>query len=258
MLAALQLAIVVLFLALLVGMIKPAWVIRWGNKQSRLRVLLYYGVPFLVVLTLAGNILADKVANDFEAANRKWAQGDTVAAGELYQRLAESPSLPKSQRVIAIARAVEALTQKGNEPAAIRLLELAFENGMNPEPTSTKGRRLKAKVFARLKAEKARALAQQEAERRRKEEEQLKRDAYVMAEHFVEQKLKAPKTADFPPLSRVKIYRIKGKPNMFGVRGYVDAKNSFGAEVRTQYLCELEYLGGKDKRWRLVNLVFVR
>lgn len=75
-------------------------------------------------------------------------------------------------------------------------------------------------------------------------------DASGMCRHFVEQSLKAPKTADFPGYSADSVTH---SGNIFTVRSYVDAENSFGAMIRTKYICEVTYIG--NDKWQLTDLV---
>ena len=53
---------------------------------------------------------------------------------------------------------------------------------------------------------------------------------------LVERKLKAPSTAEFPADER-----LTGTPPPWIISGSVDAENSFGAMIRTQWVCEIRY-----------------
>ena len=87
-----------------------------------------------------------------------------------------------------------------------------------------------------------------------KEKRLLLREAYDMAQVFVKRRLKSPATADFPGYRKVTVYPIKGAVDRYGIRGYADSQNGFGANIRTQYVCELQYMGGGN--WRVTNLLF--
>ena len=82
-------------------------------------------------------------------------------------------------------------------------------------------------------------------------------DAWVMAQHFVEQQLKAPGTADYGGVwdgdyqSSDDVVTELGD-DKFRVSAWVDAENSFGAKIRTYFVCELEYVG--DDNWRCTKL----
>jgi Bacterial SH3 domain len=65
--------------------------------------------------------------------------------------------------------------------------------------------------------------------------------AIVMCQRVVKDSLKAPRTAKFPWFNAE--YGLT-KDGTFVVRDYVDAENSFGAMIRTNYYCEFAY----DKR----------
>jgi len=77
-------------------------------------------------------------------------------------------------------------------------------------------------------------------------------DAYVMSQVFVEQKLKAPSTAEFPTSRNASITKIN---DVFTVSCYVDAQNSFGAQIRTNYTAKL-YYNFSTKKWHLESLEF--
>lgn len=77
-------------------------------------------------------------------------------------------------------------------------------------------------------------------------------DAYVMAQIFVEKKLKSPATADFPTSYDANIKRLGG--NRFQVVSWVDSQNAFGAVLRTKFICELHTEDGQN--WTCDTLVF--
>lgn len=64
--------------------------------------------------------------------------------------------------------------------------------------------------------------------------------AYVWCKALVKERLMQPSTADFPWLadSTQKIDATR-----YLVRSHVEAKNALGATVRTNWLCEAQYLG---------------
>lgn len=76
-----------------------------------------------------------------------------------------------------------------------------------------------------------------------------KDDAKWACRQFVERSLKAPSTADFPFVNEFTAVGKERGPYI--VRGYVDAQNSFGAMLRTNFACELHTDG---KEWFLDNL----
>lgn len=73
--------------------------------------------------------------------------------------------------------------------------------------------------------------------------------AKVMCENFIKDQLKAPATADF---SSIFSTTITGSGNDYTVAGTVDAENSFGAKLHSNYTCEVHDNGGD--RWSLVSL----
>lgn len=178
------------FIAIIAGLIRPKTVIPWMKKQTRLRVLLFYGLVFIAVS-------ASATAARFSAMTP-----------EEYRQYQEQEAKDKAEE-------------------------------------SAKDKIAAAKKSAMKKAE--------EAERQGR---LLKREAYDMAQVFVKRRLKTPATADFPSYINVKVYNINNQKYYYGVRGYVDAQNQFGATVRHQYVCEMKYKGNGE--WRVTNLVFTQ
>ena len=85
--------------------------------------------------------------------------------------------------------------------------------------------------------------------------------AYFYSEEFVKRGLKSPSTAKFPDY-------VMGVPDMsviqvlnhhddtYTVIADVDAQNSFGAMIRSQYVCKLHY-SPKTGNWTLISLKFI-
>ena len=76
-------------------------------------------------------------------------------------------------------------------------------------------------------------------------------DAYVMSQLFVEDALKAPSTAKFPVYSEDMV--VDGGDGSFIVSAYVDAQNGFGAMMRSNYVCIMQYDKATDE-WALKGL----
>lgn len=74
--------------------------------------------------------------------------------------------------------------------------------------------------------------------------------AYVMSHVFVERNLKAPSTAKFPWFRDIVVKDLGG--GRFSVSAYVDAQNSFGAQIRTNYTCVLK--GVDEINWTLESI----
>ncbi len=74
--------------------------------------------------------------------------------------------------------------------------------------------------------------------------------AYAMCQDFVKQRLKAPSTADFPWSYDDKVAELGG--GRWQVRGYVDAQNGFGAQIRSNFVCTVVD-GGES--WTLEKMV---
>jgi len=50
----------VVFLTFILGLIKPALVLRWNTEKTRKKVFIYFGIPFLVLTTVVGSIDKEK------------------------------------------------------------------------------------------------------------------------------------------------------------------------------------------------------
>jgi len=75
-------------------------------------------------------------------------------------------------------------------------------------------------------------------------------DAQVMCEDFARKQLRAPSTAKFGRASETTATHLgDGK---YRVRTHVDAQNGFGAMIRSQVDCTVQWAGGST--WRLQNL----
>ena len=75
--------------------------------------------------------------------------------------------------------------------------------------------------------------------------------ACVISHQFVEAQLKAPSSAKFQSCSSATISQ-SGK--LWRVSSWVEAQNSYGAQLRTEYMATIEYRGGDN--WRLEALEF--
>ncbi len=77
--------------------------------------------------------------------------------------------------------------------------------------------------------------------------------AYIMMEDFVKQRLKSPKSADFPGVFDGRGDHVKYLGNhKYRIISYVDAQNSFGATMRNNFIGEIEQ--NSEDRWRLISL----
>lgn len=70
-----------------------------------------------------------------------------------------------------------------------------------------------------------------------------KTDAWVLAKHEVELKLKSPSSAKFPSMNEAKISEYG---DTYIITSYVDADNSFGAKVRSEFTVTLKKNDGGD------------
>jgi hypothetical protein len=87
------------------------------------------------------------------------------------------------------------------------------------------------------------------------DQEELEFGAFDVCTKFVKDRLKAPSTASFRNFfeddGEVVVSGSGNGP--YTVISSVDAENGFGANIRTNFVCEVRHTGGGN--WRLVNLV---
>ncbi len=73
-------------------------------------------------------------------------------------------------------------------------------------------------------------------------------DAYKACENWVSERLRAPSTADFSGVARSEITKTDIG---YDVTGYVDSQNGFGAQIRSDFTCEMRLTADS---WQLVDL----
>lgn len=82
--------------------------------------------------------------------------------------------------------------------------------------------------------------------------------AWIMAQSFVKDRLKAPGTASFG--SVFGDYQspddcvVELGDGRFRCTGWVDSENSFGAKIRTRFSCIVKYVG--NDKWQLEHINF--
>lgn len=81
-------------------------------------------------------------------------------------------------------------------------------------------------------------------------------EIYRTSQDFVEQRLKAPSTAEFADNAT----HIGGseKDSIYDVKSYVDSQNSFGAHIRSNYYAKMKYKGGiwsDIRNWQILECV---
>ncbi len=74
----------------------------------------------------------------------------------------------------------------------------------------------------------------------------------VLCEAAVKQRLKAPATADFP-FGNARNVEVLGN-NRYRLRSHVDAQNSFGANLRTNFVCIMAGSGESPAGYQLIEL----
>lgn len=95
--------------------------------------------------------------------------------------------------------------------------------------------------------------ARKEQERQFDRAEKLKIPALVAAQTFVKDRLKSPTSAKFGGYNSNSV--AWWKDNIFLATVVVDSQNSFGAMIRSTFMCELEFFGKDTARdWRLLAI----
>jgi hypothetical protein len=80
--------------------------------------------------------------------------------------------------------------------------------------------------------------------------------AFIQCKNLVRDRLKAPSTAKFPLIERTVTKTSDGD---YQVLSYVDAQNSFGAQIRSNYVCTIKRSNPEGDRadprsWTLVDV----
>lgn len=81
-------------------------------------------------------------------------------------------------------------------------------------------------------------------------------NAFIISKDFVKQKLLSPKSADFPFLD-FKYSNVID--NTIVIESYVDAKNSYGTEIRHNYTIKMKKIGSDwadSNNWQVISLEF--
>lgn len=79
-------------------------------------------------------------------------------------------------------------------------------------------------------------------------------DCYVMSQNFIKLTLKSPKSADFPAMD---FNHSQTDSVTHVISSYVDAVNSFNAEIRTYYTITMKFNGGDwydQSNWSVIDL----
>lgn len=76
--------------------------------------------------------------------------------------------------------------------------------------------------------------------------------AYLMMEDWVKDRLKAPSTAKFPRTTDYQSHTTKLEGNKYQIHSYVDAQNSFGAQIRTYFKGTVQQIS--EDKWSLISL----
>lgn len=83
-------------------------------------------------------------------------------------------------------------------------------------------------------------------------------EAWQACKEFVGDRLKAPSSADFPsdPNRAVKDLTSTPDKQTWVINGVVDSQNSFGAQIRTAFVCKVAYTPADDM-WRSTDITML-
>lgn len=93
-----------------------------------------------------------------------------------------------------------------------------------------------------------------EEERAAAEAREEKRAAWYLCTRLVEGELAAPSTAEWPLWDDAEVSLTRTGPDAWRVRGYVDAENRFGAQVRQRFTCAFHR--DRPDHWSVDSLTF--
>jgi GTP1/Obg family GTP-binding protein len=96
----------------------------------------------------------------------------------------------------------------------------------------------------------------QDQEQRAQRQCEDKITAFLMSQDFVKKQLKAPATADFPRFTNEDVHVNYLGDCTHDVVAYVDAQNSFGAKIRSNYHVKLRNEKGTDT-WTAIEVQVV-
>lgn len=66
-------------------------------------------------------------------------------------------------------------------------------------------------------------------------------EAFVFSQEIISNKLKSPASAEFPSITDENV-RVVRNDKKYTILSFVDSQNSFGAQMRAKYICEMTYL----------------
>jgi hypothetical protein len=142
--------------------------------------------------------------------------------------LEEAQAAKKALADAESARAKAAAEKKAAQDAQRKAEEEARQAALDAE----RRKRDAEEQAARMAAEKVAELVEKCAD---------KTVAFVMSQEFVRRNLKAPSTAEFPWYTDDQV-AVSTKPGCaFRVIAWVDAQNSFGAQIRSVYIVDMKY-----------------
>mgnify|MGYP003591150311 CR=1 FL=1 len=82
--------------------------------------------------------------------------------------------------------------------------------------------------------------------------------ALLICQDRVKDRLKSPTSAEFASHRDSKVLKPSSDKQRYSVLSHVDAQNSFGAKIRSRFICEIEWEGQKKSQlyanWKLIDL----
>lgn len=137
-------------------------------------------------------------------------------------------------------------------PISVCTFQLATETPSERAAREQHRERLNAARAKQAAAEDAADAAAKAAKSAERQAQRDKAEAIAMTKEFVKRRLKAPASADFA--STLNHQANRSVDGAWVVTGYVEAQNSFGAQIRTRYVCKLKRVDDSGN-WQLVELL---
>jgi DNA-directed RNA polymerase subunit RPC12/RpoP len=174
---------------------------------------------------------------------------DTLDLSNQYSKEFGHKKEPEVAGMVAAARTAIA---SNDRPRAISLLKQATDFSLRNAPSYSEAEELLKSVTPSPAPFDSRATAPEVSHGQTNSNSGGPSNAYAIARKFVTDHLKAPATATFPGVWQVDQYSATPDGDVWTVNSYVDAQNSFGANLRNKWTVVIRY--NADDTWSLISI----
>lgn len=139
----------ILLLIVIIGFIKPSWVVRWGKRRNRAMVVVYFLVPLLILPVLSYQMGKTEGFNDFKNANQLWQKKKYAESINVYERMIRRGTisyLPDNDDAFVRNRIIDYQIKTGNLQKAKKIIRDSIEREIELKLTTKKGRDLYGKI----------------------------------------------------------------------------------------------------------------